>query len=199
MADGMRQVLVDEGFSSLFLNTLAGRRYEVRQAIMWNIGTTPWYRCATCKDYFVRVRELPDHIPGYRGEDLRELQTGAQTHGFCCGKCRQAMAKELGEDVSIPLMTRASMIALRPDFYQSPEWRDVRYKALKKHGAACQCCGAKPPPPLHVDHIKPRITHPYLALHIGNLQVLCADCNKGKGWKDDTDWRPHDDVTVTPS
>lgn len=76
-------------------------------------------------------------------------------------------------------------------FYLSDEWRDVRYRALLKHGGACQCCGATPSPgrPLHVDHIKPRSKFPELGLDISNLQILCVDCNLGKRAWDQTDWR----------
>lgn len=80
---------------------------------------------------------------------------------------------------------------LSPDFYRSREWREVRYDALLMHGGACQCCGATPSdgPKLHVDHIVPRSVAPELALDIENLQVLCEDCNLGKGARDATDWR----------
>jgi len=54
------------------------------------------------------------------------------------------------------------------------------------------CCGATPDDgaKICVDHIKPRHTHPELKLERSNLQVLCYDCNKGKGAWDQTDWRP---------
>lgn len=76
-------------------------------------------------------------------------------------------------------------------FYESDGWRRVRYEALKRHGAKCQCCGARPSAgkPLHVDHIKPRARFPALELQLSNLQVLCKDCNLGKGAWDKTDWR----------
>ena len=32
---------------------------------------------------------------------------------------------------------------------------------------------------------------PHLALKLTNLQVLCGDCNAGKGNRDTTDWRPN--------
>jgi 5-methylcytosine-specific restriction endonuclease McrA len=41
----------------------------------------------------------------------------------------------------------------------------------------------------HVDHIKPRKTHPHLALDFDNLQILCEDDNHGKANWDSTDWR----------
>ena len=75
-------------------------------------------------------------------------------------------------------------------FYDSKEWREVRYKALKLHGRQCLCCGAKPPGVvLHVDHIKPRSKFPNLELDINNLQILCKDCNLGKSNYDDIDYR----------
>jgi 5-methylcytosine-specific restriction endonuclease McrA len=67
----------------------------------------------------------------------------------------------------------------------------TRMEALKQHGARCQCCGASPADGvrLNVDHIKPRRLFPELALVLKNLQVLCAECNHGKGNWDQTDWR----------
>ena len=78
------------------------------------------------------------------------------------------------------------------EFLTSQEWCELRYKALKKCGAKCQCCGASPKGSevvLHVDHIKPRCLFPELAADINNLQVLCEKCNVGKGCSDITDWR----------
>lgn len=51
------------------------------------------------------------------------------------------------------------------------------------------CCGATPrhltlggqPVRLVVDHIRPLGTHWHLRLEAENLQVLCDDCNMGKG------------------
>jgi HNH endonuclease len=77
------------------------------------------------------------------------------------------------------------------EFLQSFEWRKLRMEALKKYGGTCQCCGASPATGavLNVDHIKPRKTYPELALDLCNLQVLCHECNHGKGNWDHTDWR----------
>jgi 5-methylcytosine-specific restriction endonuclease McrA len=64
-------------------------------------------------------------------------------------------------------------------------------EALKKYGPRCQCCGATPATGavMNVDHIKPRKKWPSLALDVNNLQILCHECNHGKGNWDDTDWR----------
>jgi 5-methylcytosine-specific restriction endonuclease McrA len=71
------------------------------------------------------------------------------------------------------------------------EWRRVRMEALKKYGPKCMCCGATPATGavMNVDHIKPRKKWPSLALDVNNLQILCHDCNHGKGNWDQTDWR----------
>jgi 5-methylcytosine-specific restriction endonuclease McrA len=78
------------------------------------------------------------------------------------------------------------------DFLSTYEWRRVRMQALKKYGAKCMCCGATPSDGavMNVDHIKPRKLFPELSLDIDNLQILCHDCNHGKGNWDMTDWRP---------
>ena len=77
------------------------------------------------------------------------------------------------------------------DFLSSPEWRRTRYDALKKNNGCCELCGRSKMDGivLNVDHIKPRRKYPKLALNIDNLQVLCNECNHGKGNRDDTDWR----------
>lgn len=76
-------------------------------------------------------------------------------------------------------------------FLQTYEWRRVRMEALKKYGPKCQCCGATPATGavMNVDHIKPRKLFPHLALDVNNLQILCHECNHGKGNWDMTDWR----------
>ena len=77
------------------------------------------------------------------------------------------------------------------NFLQSFEWRKLRMVALKKYGPRCQCCGATPATGaiMNVDHIKPRKLFPELSLDIDNLQILCHECNHGKGNWDTTDWR----------
>lgn len=83
------------------------------------------------------------------------------------------------------------------EFYASQSWKALRYKALHASNGRCALCGrsaAEHGVVLHVDHIKPRSLHPDLALELTNLQVLCEDCNMGKGNRDDTDWRPASDA-----
>jgi HNH endonuclease len=74
------------------------------------------------------------------------------------------------------------------EFYRSRKWRELRYDILRERGAVCELCGSQEAP-LHVDHIRPRSKYPHLALDSRNLQVLCADCNVGKGVRHEDDFR----------
>ena len=77
------------------------------------------------------------------------------------------------------------------EFLDSKAWKRLRFQALKRHGSRCQCCGgsAEEGARLNVDHIMPRRLFPALALQLENLQVLCSQCNEGKGNWDMTDFR----------
>lgn len=76
-------------------------------------------------------------------------------------------------------------------FFASDAWKKLRYKVLQVCGAQCQCCGRAKADGiiLNVDHILPRYYYRSLELEITNLQVLCDECNQGKGAWDETDWR----------
>ena len=75
-------------------------------------------------------------------------------------------------------------------FLASQEWVELRYHVLRSSDGRCCLCGrgAADGAKLNVDHVKPRRTHPNLALTRSNLQVLCNLCNRGKGNRAD-DWR----------
>lgn len=83
-------------------------------------------------------------------------------------------------------------------FYSSWGWKQARYEALKRYHNRCQCCGWQPGDTAHghlvVDHIKPRRKFPELELDPDNLQVLCNDCNMGKGANHMDDWRAMDEA-----
>ena len=81
-------------------------------------------------------------------------------------------------------------------FYDTQEWQALRYKAYKRYGKTCHCCGATNTE-LHVDHIKPRSKYPHLELDIDNLQILCRACNLGKGNTDAIDWRTSGSIAQT--
>lgn len=75
-------------------------------------------------------------------------------------------------------------------FYDSIEWRRFRYDILKDRGRICECCGAtNKTAVIMVDHIKPLRDYWELRFAPDNMQVLCEDCNRGKGRRDKTDWR----------
>ena len=59
----------------------------------------------------------------------------------------------------------------------------LRYQVLVRDNHTCQCCGAKASDgvQLHIDHIKPVSKGGTNIFE--NLQVLCRDCNLGKGDK----------------
>lgn len=77
------------------------------------------------------------------------------------------------------------------EFYSSTKWKELRFIALQQSGGRCTLCGASAHDgvQLHVDHIKPRSKYPHLAYDLGNLQILCSDCNLGKSNFDETDFR----------
>jgi 5-methylcytosine-specific restriction endonuclease McrA len=72
-------------------------------------------------------------------------------------------------------------------FIATPEWKEVRAKAVALYGAVCMKCGSTDH--IQVDHVKPRSKYPEIALDINNLQILCWDCNKEKSFFHDTDYR----------
>ena len=81
-----------------------------------------------------------------------------------------------------------------PAFLQTPEWRRVRYDALRSNDGRCELCGRNkhqlpPGEYLNVDHVHSRKHRPDLALDVTNLAVLCSADNAGKGNRYADDWR----------
>lgn len=76
-------------------------------------------------------------------------------------------------------------------FYASQPWKKLRYQALLLNDGKCECCGRGKPEGavLNGDHIKPIDKYPKLKMKLYNIQILCGDCNWGKGNWDETDWR----------
>lgn len=71
----------------------------------------------------------------------------------------------------------------------------LRLQVLMSSGRRCALCGATSRErPLDVDHIIPRSRGGKMVL--SNLQVLCSTCNRSKGNRDTTDFRPD---PVSPS
>lgn len=101
---------------------------------------------------------------------------------------KRARRLEAAGRVTAPLF---QCFAASDEFLNSYEWRKLRMVALELYGPVCMACGATPKTGavVNVDHIKPRRLYPGLALELGNLQVLCHQCNHGKGNWSMRDWR----------
>lgn len=74
-------------------------------------------------------------------------------------------------------------LADRRRFYRSAEWKRMRVTILERDCSSCRLCGARGDRGaiLNVDHVRPLKFHWGLRLDPTNLQVLCSDCNEGKG------------------
>lgn len=86
-----------------------------------------------------------------------------------------------------PPRGRKAVEARLAAFYDSWEWKRVRYDYLRTTDRRCMCCGS--PKWLHVDHIVPVRKDWSRRLDPTNLQVLCEECNRGKASRDTTDFR----------
>lgn len=138
------------------------------------------------------IRHLPDHksevnfiIPNWN-----KIVEAGKLYGEPSRKTKRKKRREKAytdRDNAAKFQARK----IRVSFYDSREWKALRYQALKLNDGRCQLCGRTRSDgvKLHVDHIKPRSRHPELQLELGNLQVLCEDCNLGKGNKCVRDWR----------
>ena len=94
------------------------------------------------------------------------------------------------KDKPLPIKNRTDLVKSK-NFLNSPEWLEIRYQVLAKYPRICMLCGAHGPKvTIQVDHIKPKIKYPELALDFNNLQLLCRECNLGKSYKNEDDFRP---------
>ncbi len=125
--------------------------------------------------------------PGAKDAAIYELM--AQELGATAG-VTVLMAQRIGVEL-FKVDVGAIVSRGSDEFLRSFEWRRLRMDVLQRRGARCECCGrtAKDGVRINVDHIKPRKRYPHLALTPSNLQVLCDDCNHGKGNKYETDFR----------
>lgn len=150
------------------------RLAKAAKGILYNVFGDKYAYGASGKDIVQMLR-----IKGYEGTQIEVLEKFILRHNDApcvdIPKCKPPKPKK--QDST--------------SFYESREWRELRYRVLTKYGWKCMGCGRtrKDGVILHVDHIKPRSKYPELELDENNLQVLCADCNIGKSNKFDTDHR----------
>lgn len=126
-----------------------------------------------------------DAIVKATGCDRSRIAVFAAIAGGGISQIPAVAKKKKRERISTPAV-------MGSEFYDTWAWKEARYEALKRHGRTCQCCGWKPSDGgsyLVVDHIKPRRFFPALELDQDNLQVLCNDCNKGKSYRHQDDFR----------
>lgn len=84
-------------------------------------------------------------------------------------------------------MVRPSLLQIS-EFYESRAWRRLAYETKLRDGRRCACCGASPKDGARIvsDHIQPLRLRWDLRLEPSNIQILCNDCNLGKGSWDET-------------
>ena len=157
-----------------------------------------YYMCELCFCEFTSLGQIGSHLqrqhkisaPQWADYYLELPRDIAYAKWF--SKKRKNLIKEKFKH---DLINKPNKIKKKPapvDFFKSREWRELRYKVLAKYGSICMSCGRSPKVHgiiIHVDHIKPRIKYPKLELDEDNLQILCEDCNQGKSYIDETDWR----------
>ena len=109
-----------------------------------------------------------------------------------CGKEEKKPKKRRGKSAKTKKKYKPDKTNHSKGFYNSWEWKKIRYEVLKTYGATCMLCNSTEN--IVVDHIKPISKFPHLRLTFSNLQVLCRDCNMGKSCDDLTDFRPDEEV-----
>ena len=181
MNDYKRQVMKDRRANRKAKSKLLTHQAGIAAKKLTEAGH-PTTHCAGFAVIAMRIRDLRPDIRGCTRDVISQF----------AGPIPEPVKKAPTPAKKSPEAKLARAIEVRNGFYDSREWRAVRYQALKKHGGRCQCCGASAAEgaTLHVDHIKPRSLWPSLELALHNLQVLCRDCNLGKSNVDSTDWRP---------
>jgi hypothetical protein len=141
-----------------------------------------------------RLEKLKESTPQHVWQPIEPLLPKVYRvprHTFTEKPKRAAVTLSQQKEAAKKFFPNSMAYVATDEFLESFEWRKIRMHAIKKYGARCMCCGATPQTGavMNVDHIKPRKIFPELALNIDNLQVLCHECNHGKGNWDMTDWR----------
>ncbi len=107
-----------------------------------------------------------------------------------------ATVAEAVEALDAAQQQRAMKRAVQPSedqarrFYNSWQWKRLRYTFLKGRARRCEVCGQTPAngAQLVVHHKRSVRLHWQLRLDPGNLTLVCASCNRGIPADDSTDW-----------
>jgi 5-methylcytosine-specific restriction endonuclease McrA len=142
------------------------------------------------------TQNQPDYVPPCApspnqglpsAKKLRKLSLAAKKEKRAIRKATRRA--KLNAVASAPAASWPTEDAIR-DFYASWDWKRLSYDVKLERGRKCECCGAKAPDVrIHTDHVKPIRRYWHLRLSRSNLQILCEDCNMGKGSRDETDFR----------
>lgn len=141
-----------------------------------------------------RFRELTQAFPELSADELLICIEQREGASHLWREFARAIATKRGSEPAKPKSLFRSPIVSgeqADEFLASFEWQRVRMIVIERDGAKCACCGRTRLDGIiiNVDHIKPRKRYPHLALDPKNLQVLCNECNLGKGNLYETDWR----------
>lgn len=185
------EVIVDgEKTKRLIRPTAKAKKKEQQRSIR----KKHWLPCPKCNRLFnPNVAERGGHLGYCRKSHLPQELRSDKSHAIAA---RSLQLRHQEQKKQVRQLRRKQRLYKKntasEDFYLSQEWRELRFKILRKYGSVCMACfrPGRPGFPMHVDHIKPRSKYPELQLDPDNLQVLCADCNLGKCNYSEDDLRP---------
>lgn len=125
------------------------------------------------------------NIPGVVRERIAGI--GPEARELSNRQLRRKIAHPEKRVLAPASMLEADLMA----FYESWDWKRLRYRTLQRYGRKCLSCNATSADGIKivVDHIKPIRRYWDLRLDPENVQPLCDDCNMGKGSWDETDFR----------
>ena len=157
--------------------------YDHTHIVPWNKGM---------KGFRAGVKHKPESIEKMRQAALGRKQTDAAKAKISAHFKGRPMAEEVklrikatmkAKFYKTPEQAAADLAAreARRRFRGSTEYGHWRKKVLETKGYWCGACGEIDASRLTVDHIKPMISHPELALDVDNGRVLCANCHLKAG------------------
>lgn len=158
------------------------------------------------KDQVLKLRDyiVANPLALCSAETIDQILTASQPSNRCLQKKHFPSNPKIARRIKGKAV--AATMQQRDDFYRSWEWKRVRMDALLKYGPVCMCCGArrgdKTPQGddvrIVVDHVRPIAKYWERRLDPTNLQILCDECNMGKGSRLETDFRPVTTEEIEP-